>query len=1630
MKKQITTVLVFVLAAMLMCSCKKEPAVNTNTPPAQSDNIGVNYIFKSNSKLTLVGSATLGSDKISEDGIDRDNPDYNPKYAAVASTLRDALSESDADLDFMYANDNAQKAQHEVILGRCNRVVSNQAYHELEKMPVNEGMARFVIYSNGASVAIAYDDGDYDAAKIAVNYFIDNYVAGRDSLTLNVGYKYSENVDMIAYYDELGKEEIAAQWKTLEEDILIKYTAYYADDKAKAEKLCADTIKALKDFYASYDKDALVSWFANLYEPEICICNAVEGLGECQGTPYCGGAGFYFSNSGRDTLGFMPDLESTAQIFGFLKNSGMLDSVDGDVSAAFPEGEVAKIVAWVKSLQDSEDGYFYHPQWSKQQTQANYARMGRDLSHAVSILKTFGEQPVYDTPSGVSGSDSTLPTSALRPSENNLTGRLKNASALVAASKVIAVAETSVPSFLASKTAFEKYLGAFNIRLNSYLVANEISSISDQIKARDKELAAAGAGYSLTDILMKWFAENQNPDTGTWHWGSEDDPYYANNGVLKIITTYQNLGREFPNGVKAINNAINALVCDTPINHVCDLYNTWFTVSFICANLRQYGNKDAANEVLWALREKAPAAINATTKKMAACKCEDGSYSYHPGVTSTTSQGLPVAAPTGAGESVKGDVNATVICTYGNINYMFDALGFSGAPSICTESDRIRFKNLVSEFDQVIKNDEIDPYDPNTFEQFNDGDTVTDYNFKPGTAGAGSFIAAKEYPHGDYEGNVMQFHSGYGSWDFFEIGTKTGVGGDAFVFETDICFDEPTILNSQGYPEVPESGYLMQLLLGSGQNAAKGFYGVTAKLSDGEIYLFDMSSTKDGDTSSQYTELYSGLKFGEWIHIKIEFFRIDDYTTRAKTYVGSTAEDMVLVRVSDNYFDFYANKIDNPSNTAPTIGVYASSMISSNTKFNHDIYFDNLCIYRSRTNYKMEELPLDKNVDGPAQEEVRYNFADLAKLPDSFEVESADGTVGIDSGYLSLAGGAKFILPANYRTPGANVASFSADLLWNGGSVGSNLLSLLFTEGDVNVMNVLGLDFKVKNIGGVDYLVLHERQPKGTSGNAVNSIRIASGVETNITIDFYHTENVALLYIGGEFITSTDAVYENTKPRLIDSVTVESDSGGIMIDNLVFERYAFDFAEAVEPETPSNVYEFNSSDEETANGALLTGVTVKDGYASLVNSKSSILVPIEVRSPVISAHLVKFTVIPGEDKEFDVRLAIVDADGNIIVAVDAVIEETVDGTSVKLYEVGKAGRYSLMIGSKMVPYGQEAELSLIWHPSDLTANIEVSGTAVAHTSVFFDNGSEKLVPAYGAAYNPSSDKFYLDNMIAESLYKYRTPVVLSGENPENNSDKLTYESSVATNIPKAITLSLESGGSCVRVEQALKKIGEASAEYSKALVLQSNKGGNDRFTFKPSKTTSGQSRVMFETEMMVSSKSDKSTYLFQLMFTDPSWQTRDITYMPTIGIIGDKVVMTDFSVTGGNSATNKRYENNFIELGAVDEWFKLSIEYYQGDKDSVRIVIKVNGGEEVNILKNLGSGKTEVIGSARVIVSDNYYGYLSESAPDATPRNDIKELLFYGQTGVNAVIYLDNTRFFGDAATCVYDEVNLVKYLK
>ena len=490
---------------------------------------------------------------------------------------------------------------------------------------------------------------------------------------------------------------IEQSWQELYDKVLCEMTETMGDEAA-ARDYTEKMTTAMREFYTIYDAEGLTRWFAGLYEPNIVFdFNATEE----QKKRYSGGAGFYYSNSARDNYKrerggveyqLLPDAETTAQAFGFISNSGMLSDGNGKLRMkdAFPEGEPEKIIRFIKALQDEKTGNFYHPQWLSMIGTPDYwdSRRSRDMTYSLSTLADLGASPTYDTPSGKKGDGILYDGTKIEIAREE-----EGARAEEAPKKKI---ETH--PHLVSLEAFAEYLSTLNLAGNSYFVGNELASLASELKQRDREIGTPEEPRPLATMLDKWLRENQFPETGCWHdhvKNPTDNVYYATNGVLKILAMYNTLGMPFPNPLPAAKSAFAVITDPKPIGHVCDLYNTWFIVDFICYNLKKYGGDETlAKKIISDVRLAAIPAVLATADKMrAGFRKPDGSFSYFPDRSSSGSQNAPVALP----NTNEGDVNATVIFTYGILNFMFSALDFGEPVRICTAEHRELFKSLIAE---------------------------------------------------------------------------------------------------------------------------------------------------------------------------------------------------------------------------------------------------------------------------------------------------------------------------------------------------------------------------------------------------------------------------------------------------------------------------------------------------------------------------------------------------------------------------------------------------------------------------------------------------------------------------------------------------------------------------------------------------------------------------------------------------------------------------------------------------------------------------------------------------------------------------------------------------------------------
>ena len=653
MKKILGTLILLIIFSFSLVSCGDTGS--DGDEPLQSGNI-----YSKESDVTLVYDAGK---------VDTQN----------AELVYDKLTELTGRNPKLGGSSSASAA-HEIVIGETSREISKKAYKLLDRIEKDDyDYVRFLIYSDGKSVALAFDGEMLEinaAEEDAINYFIENYCVS-DSLSMKKGIAYQTAYSVIERQQKLEEPLLAEYWAEAEKALTELY----------GEAMSAEITASLKELYTIYSDDT-VSWLANLYDP-------VTG-------------GFYYSNSARNTEGFLPNLESTYQALQIISSSGMLANYDSDVAKGLPSWMGEQIVAFTKSLQDPDNGYFYHPQWSRILVDSLPARQGRDLTNAVNILSKYGAKPTYDTPSGVEGDGILYDGTPV--SYSALTGQL-GSSRVAAVSKVVLLNSTSdvnVASHLKTKEAFEAYLAGLDINGNCYSVGNLLESQANQIVARDKVLSERGETYRLCDILANWFDEHQNPRTGTWLLNDEIN-YEAVNGILKISSTYDRINKEMPNAVLCIKASIVCLTDTTPIELVCDALNPWYAITVIRNNMTKHtGNDVKYNQILSDMLPQFAEAVRTTRQKLTTLLRTDGSFGGLPESSEYSAQGVPAAVP----GTLEGDVNGTYLSTCGTVGHIFNSLMISDKQvPIYTEADRLRLVSIIENLGAIVKDAPVDDRD-------------------------------------------------------------------------------------------------------------------------------------------------------------------------------------------------------------------------------------------------------------------------------------------------------------------------------------------------------------------------------------------------------------------------------------------------------------------------------------------------------------------------------------------------------------------------------------------------------------------------------------------------------------------------------------------------------------------------------------------------------------------------------------------------------------------------------------------------------------------------------------------------------------------------------------------------------
>jgi len=433
-------------------------------------------------------------------------------------------------------------------------------------------------------------------------------------------------------------------------------------------------VDALKRLYSMYTYD-LIKWYANLYEPS-------------SGAYYC-------STSGKENEGFLPDVESTRQGFGFLAASGLLDEHGKDYRNILTEDMKKNLIRFVKGMQ-MPNGYFYN--YLKPVEDVAVPKRGRDLGWCTSFLKDFGEQPTYDTPNGMLGNGLDKdgnPVADFKPASPAEGGEEKSGAAL------------NYPEYLESRETMIAYLNEnVDIVGKTYPAGNHLNATFSQYMARDKAMGWLGTEKSLTKGLIDWLNEKINPETGYW---APDFTFNGTNGFFKVIVIYNAWGYAYPAVERAIDSVLAGILGDQPsTGNICEVYNLWSALISAKENvLRCYPAEQQAeliSKIDRTMKEKGPEAILNTYKKQSGYQMADGAYAHHVNRQADPTRILSHQGPIPTGLFLpEGDVDAIGKATNGIVSNIFAAYGFKTRVPIYCDKDWQLYKSIMYSNKPVIK---------------------------------------------------------------------------------------------------------------------------------------------------------------------------------------------------------------------------------------------------------------------------------------------------------------------------------------------------------------------------------------------------------------------------------------------------------------------------------------------------------------------------------------------------------------------------------------------------------------------------------------------------------------------------------------------------------------------------------------------------------------------------------------------------------------------------------------------------------------------------------------------------------------------------------------------------------------
>ncbi len=1406
------TVLLMLIAACAV-SCKDDEPAGGREPSAPVDE---NVIYSPYVKTVLV----LG------DGVDESD------VKSICSTYYKVTGRE------LEIKGDPSSDSHRIIVGRVDTPLSERAERYLTRSADSE--VGYVIYSDTRSVAISFDEavfGENVAFGEAVECFVSRYMNG-SVLKLDAGAVFYDAFDPIEKQKERDNERTDKRWDLKLSQIAAKIDGGTDD--------AAAIVTQLKNLREVFNKDySIIKWLANLYDPE------------------CGG--FYYSNSARNNKGYLPDLESTSQALGLVE--AILTGYGGTVVDYFG-GELAEsFVTFVNNMQDP-NGYFYHPQWTRELVDKNIEKRSRDVLNALSILEFFGASPIYDTPNGVKGDGGVSAVSALTLPMRRISVK--------AVSVILSDAsdEIYIPPHMRNEDSFRDYLAGLDIGSNAKEVCETLYSELPLYKAVDELLSERGEKYRLCDLLVSHLERAQNSYTGLW--SRSNTPTYDDIGVLySVIKLYDGLGRSMPRYGILINTIYKSVKFNTEVEKITDISGTWTSFAALVNNIMSYGNdatRQDASGYLRSIYNHFDILLKAAGEKLMLFIKADGSFSGTPESSVSELLGMPMAVP-GMDE---GDMNATLLAVKNTWLAVFGVLDIGSVP-IFNTADRMMLQKTLLDMGVIIKN-EIKKTPAIDFE----ADQIGSDAGVRHTSGS-SYSKAEVVEGPSDKGHVLRLYSAEESGldqFFFDVTAQLKSAG-CYAYELDMCV----------LPDTSEGSFVNMYIF-------QDTYMIALNREGDKIRFLEESSRSSAYSYTQ--DLGIRADVGEWFNLRVEYYPGTAKTVRIKIYFNGEC-----VAVTDNFFNS-----DKYEGLGEPSAIYNSFAIYGMGKKTTDVLVDNIVTEKTYKTYTPEtSSSLNRNVDTPDKPQKIHDFegATAGTVPADFTVSGDKTAVAVKTdsdGNKLLSFGAKggeLILPLDQRGTGINSALIEFDINVSSESAAGAKYQISFNEYLYNERCFGAMQLIVAEEGGNKYLRIAEAI-SGKTGTVYSNVKMSLGVNYRLSLRIFFEECAMVVSVDDEIVGVNANILNGAKRYYMGECTIESltpdVSSTILLDNLVSERVRSSFDDTTAPDIPRESYTFDSAD-----GMELSGVSPEGGvlsFGDVYSGKAYVKIPVNVRVNAPNMALFGFDVTRIADMYGSLTLTLSDRKGNITAAFDLV--STHDGT--RIYERTLNGRYPASI---YTAEGDSFSISFEYSKENESFNILIDGEYTAASSLQYSSSSYEF--EYFTIGTTGSAGFIIDNLYAEEIngiFKAHTVVL---PNLDNTESVITYETSSFASMPSRLEMHSSTAATYFRIRE-----GNIRGAVTKVLEFNSGIGtNNDHAIFSRTETASGMNSVFFETDIMLKSTGD----VLSLTMEFRNKTTLGYNFRMEVSAPGDNVKI--FGAGGRDFSAS---------LGVKDgEWFRLRLEY-------------------------------------------------------------------------------------------------------